>query len=83
MDTEKQRQRRHDGARLTKSRNARSEQQLVVPTESLTKRQRLLGELLSGSELQRPDWFLYMKISDLFQLVVVLRWVDNRYSGCA
>jgi len=35
MDTEKQRQRRRDDARLTESGNARSEQLLVVPTESL------------------------------------------------
>ena len=61
MDTEKQRQRRRDGARLTESGNARSEQLLVVPTESLTNRQWLLGELLSGSERQRPGWFLDMK----------------------
>jgi len=38
MDTEKQRQRRRDDASLTESRNARSEQLLVVPTESLTNR---------------------------------------------
>ena len=38
MDTEKQRQRRCDSARLTESGNARSEQLLVVPTESLTDR---------------------------------------------
>jgi len=31
MDTEKQRQRRHDNVRLTESRNARSEQLLMVP----------------------------------------------------
>ena len=36
MDTEKQKQHRRDGARLTESGNARSEQLLVVPTESLT-----------------------------------------------
>ena len=36
MDTEKQRQRRCDDASLTESRNARSEQLLVVPTKSLT-----------------------------------------------
>ena len=61
MDTEKQRQRRRDGARLTESGNARSEQLLVVPAESRTNRQRLLGELLSGSERRRPGWFLDMK----------------------
>jgi len=38
MDTEKQRQHRCDDARLTESGNARSEQLLVVPTESLTNR---------------------------------------------
>jgi len=38
MDTEKERQRRHHDARLTESENARSEQLLVVPTESLTNR---------------------------------------------
>ena len=37
MDTEKHRQRRCDDARLTKSRNTRSEQLLEVP-ESLTYR---------------------------------------------
>jgi len=61
MDTEKRRQCRHNGARLTESGNARSEQLLVVPTESLTNRQRLLGEFLSGSERRRPGWFLDMK----------------------
>jgi len=50
MDTEKQRQCRRDSARLTEIGNARSEQLLVVPTELLTNRQQLLGQLLSGSE---------------------------------
>ena len=50
MDTEKQRQCRHDDARLTESGNARTEQLLVVPTESLTNREWLPGELLNGSE---------------------------------
>ena len=44
MDTEKQRQCRRDNKSLTKSGNARSKQ----PTESLTNRQWLPGELLSG-----------------------------------
>jgi len=66
MDTEKQRQCRHDDARLTEGRNAKSEQLLVVPTE-LTNRERLPGELLSGSECQRPSWTLDMKLSDLLQ----------------
>jgi len=33
MDTEKQRQHRHNDARLTENGNARSEQLLVMPTE--------------------------------------------------
>ena len=61
MDSEKQRQCRHDGTRLTESGNARSEQPLVMPTESLTNGEWLSGELLSGSERQRPGWFLDMK----------------------
>ena len=61
MDTEKQRQRRCDDARLTERGNARSEQLLVVPMESLSNREWLPGELLSGSERPRPSWFLDMK----------------------
>jgi len=38
MDTEKQRQHRRDDARLTERGNARSEQLLMVPMESLTNR---------------------------------------------
>jgi len=55
--------------RLTESRIARSEQLLVVPTEALTNRQWLLGELLSGSERRRPGWFLDMNIG----LVLMVR----------
>jgi len=66
MDTEKQRQRRCDSVRRTKSGNARSKQLLMVPTESLTNRQRLLGELLNGSERRRPGWFLDMKYQTCF-----------------
>jgi len=66
MDTEKQRQCRRDDSRLTKSGNARSEQLLVVPTESLTHREWLPGELLSGSEHRRPDWYLDMKYQTCF-----------------
>jgi len=36
METEKQRQRRRDDTRLTKSGDARSEQLLVIPTESVS-----------------------------------------------
>ena len=61
MDIKKQRQCRRDDTRLTKSGNARSEQLLVMPTESLTNREWLLGELLSGLECRRAGWFLDMK----------------------
>ena len=50
IDTEKQRQRRHDNARLTESGNARSQQLLMMPTELLTNRELLPGEFLSGLE---------------------------------
>jgi len=62
MDTEEQRQCRRDDTRPNKSGNARSEQLLVIPTESLTKRECLPGELLSGLECQRPG-FLLMSLS--------------------
>jgi len=58
MDTDKQRQCTCNDARLTKSGNTRSEQLLVVPTESLTNREWLPGELLSGSKRR---WFLDTK----------------------
>jgi len=61
MDIEKQRQRRRDDARLTESGNTRSEQLLVVHTESLTDREWLPGELLGRSEGQRSGWFLDKK----------------------
>ena len=70
MDTEKQRQRRRDDARLTESGNARSEQLLVVPTESLTNREWLPRELLSGSERRSPGWFLDMKYQTCYSSAV-------------
>jgi len=63
MDTEKQRQCRRDDTMLTDSGDARSEQLLVMPTESLlTNGEWLPGELLSGSERRMPGWFLDMNI---------------------
>jgi len=47
--------------KLTESRNARSEQLLVMPTESLTKREWLPGVLLSGLERRKPSCSLDMK----------------------
>ena len=38
--------------RLTESENARSEQLLVMPTQLLTNREWLPGELLSGSNVE-------------------------------
>ena len=61
IDTEKQRQCRRNDARLTKSRNARSEQLLVMPTESLTDWEWLPGELLSGLECSNVWLFLDRK----------------------
>jgi len=56
MDTEKQRQCRRDDSRLTESGDTRSEQLLVMPTESLLdNREWLPGELLSGSECLTPS----------------------------
>ena len=68
LDTEKLRQRTHNDTRVTESRNARREQLLVMHTESLTNREWLPGELLSGSERQRPGWFLDMKYQTCFVL---------------
>jgi len=61
MDTEKQRQRSRDDANLTETGNASSGQLLVMPTESLTNREWLPGELLSGLECRSLSWFLDMK----------------------
>ena len=46
--------------------NVRSEQLLIIPTELLTNREWLPGELLSGSERPRPGWFLDMKYHTCF-----------------
>ena len=50
MDTDKQRLCRCDDARLIESGNASSKQLLMIPTESLTNREWLPGEFLSGSK---------------------------------
>jgi len=71
MDTKKQRQRRHDDVRLTKSRNAKSEQLLMMSTELLTNREWLLGKLLNGLERRRPGCFLDMKYQTCFGLKAI------------
>ena len=66
MDTEKQRQRRRDDARLTESGNARSEQLNTHGAYRVANQQSLA--CLSGSERQRPGWFLDMKYQTCFLL---------------
>jgi len=55
--------------KLTESRNARSEQLLVMPTELLTNGEWLPGKLLSGSEHQRYKMVLDTNIN-LFQPII-------------
>ena len=45
MDTEKQRQHRHYDVSLTESGNTRSEQLIMIPTESLTNQRMALVRL--------------------------------------
>ena len=63
MDTEKQRQRRHDEARLTKSGNARSEQLLVVPSAyRVANQQRMAARgAVEWIRASKPSWILDMK----------------------
>ena len=75
IDIEKQRQRRCDDVRLTESGNARNEQLLVVPTESLTKRVWLVWIRTSKARLV----FRY-EISDLFDLFFV--FIDDGARVC-
>jgi len=58
MDTEKQRQRRCDDARLTKSGNARSEQLLVVPSAyRVADQQRMAARrALEWIGASKPGW---------------------------
>jgi len=80
MDIKKQRQRRRDDVRLAESGNARSDQLLMMPTESLTGQQTEFGLSidtihsgvysiygLSGSERRRLGWLLDMKYQTCFQ----------------
>ena len=68
MDTEKQRQRRRNDARLTESGNTRIEQLNTRGAYRVTNQQSLA--CLSGSERQRPGWFLDMKYQTCFYLHV-------------
>jgi len=59
------------------SGNAKSKQLLVMPTKSLTNREWLSGELLSGSKCQRPSWFLDMKYQTC--LILFMSFFSIRY----
>ena len=80
MDTEKQRQRRRDDARLTESGNVRSEQLSSRDAYRVANQQSLA--CLSGSEHRRPGWFLIWNIrlvsmlfADLLFLHLVTLWM--------
>ena len=66
MDTQKQRQRRRDDARLIESGNARSEQLNTRGAYRVANQQSLA--CLSGSERRSPGWFLDMKYQTCFYL---------------
>ena len=48
-----------------------------MPTESLTNREWLPGELLSGLERRSPGWFLDMNIGLVFLLQSLGTWPTN------
>jgi len=76
MDTEKQRQCRCDDTRLTKSGNTRSEQLLVVPTESQRVAALRALEWIGMSKA----WLVFRyEISDFFKIMLcsVLAIVHN------
>ena len=62
MDTEKQRQRRRDDARLTESRNARTELLVVPSAYRVANQQRMAARrALEWIGVLKPGWFLDMK----------------------
>ena len=76
VDTEKQRQHRHDDARLTESGNARSEQLLVMPTESLTNREWLPGELQNVEGQVGFGYELFQKaMEDSYWASLWVQWI--------
>ena len=70
MDTEKQRQRRRDDARLTESGNARNEQLNTRGAYRVANQQSMA--CLSGSERRRLGWFLDMKYQTCYFWIEVL-----------
>ena len=61
MDTEKQRQRRHDDVRLTESGNTRSKQLNTHGAYTVASANQQSLACLSGSQRRRPCWFIDMK----------------------
>ena len=72
MDTEKQRQRRRNDVRLIKSRNARSEQLLVVPIQyRVAFQQRMAARrALEWIRTSKARLVLKYEISDLYTLTL-------------
>ena len=65
-DAEKQRQCKHNNVRLTEIGNARSQQLLVMPTESLTNWEGLPGELFSGLDCLKARLVFRYEIACFF-----------------
>jgi len=78
MDTEKQRQRRRNDARLIESGNARSEQLNTRGAYRVANQQRLA--CLSGSERQKPSWFLDMKYQTCLQSLCICNYKHKGYT---
>ena len=72
QDTEEHMQCRHDNVRLTESRNTRSEQLVVVPTEKLTDCKWLPGEPLNGSKCTKA-WMFFKYIYEISDLLSAVR----------
>jgi len=68
--------------RLTESGNARSKQLLVMPTDLLTNREWLPGELLRGLELRRPGWFLDIKYHTCLSILYPGLIIELTYGLC-
>ena len=82
MDTEKQRQRRRNDVRLIKSRNARSEQLLVVPIQyRVAFQQRMAARrALEWIRTSKAQLVFRYEISDLFFLLLPEMCIDGFHS---
>jgi len=93
MDTEKQRQRRRDDARLTKSGTPEANSYLwcLAPTDRVSSQQRMAaGRALEWIGVSKPGWFLDKKYHTCFQeylLFIILletrSWNDSPPMGTA